>query len=388
MSLILNSESPLIASILMVKDESISIQSTLSSLLNAGIQDFVIYDTGSTDNTIDLAKSFCAANKLRSYIYQEHFVDFSTSRNRALELAEQCFANIPFFLMPDAEWLLHNGSELIEFCKQEKYSDTPLYLIKIKMNAMVFSVARLFRTAKHIRFRGVVHEVPEIIAQVVVSDPVYFEVKASKKGIEKTHRRWKQDVLLLSKEHERNPLDPRTTFYLAQTYECLNDLENAYRFYQKREQLVGWDEENFITLFRLGCLLKRMHANNPVSGWHLAMDYFLKAFSLRPHRIEPLIEIANYYWPSNIQACYLFIRYAYDIPYPKNDILFVDKEAYEYTRYEIMSRAAWYMGEFALGEEATLLALKAHPSTEHLLNNLKLYQTKLKSDSNDKEIIV
>jgi hypothetical protein len=32
-------------------------------------------------------------------------------------------------------------------------------------------------------------------------------------------------------------------------------------------------------------------------------------------------------------------------PFPKGDILFIDQEAYQYTRYELMSRCAWYMSE-------------------------------------------
>lgn len=75
-----------------------------------------------------------------------------------------------------------------------------------------------------------------------------------------------------------------------------------------------------------------------------------------------------------ILVIYCFISYAYNTPYPKNDLLFVDKEAYQYTRHEIISRCALYMGEYALGEQATRLALKIHPNTEHLHNNLKLYQ--------------
>ena len=227
------------------------------------------------------------------------------------------------------------------------------------------------------RSKGVVHEAPERPASVKVPDPVYFEVKPTSYGVEKSQRRWRQDVELLTKEFKKNENDPRTTFYLAQTFECLGELEKAYQFYQYREQLSGWDEENFITLFRLGCLAERLGPIERSSAWSTAMDYYLKAFSQRPHRIEPLVKIAEHYWPDNIQTCYLFIRHAYDIPYPKSDLLFIEKEMYDYTRYEIMSRAAWYMGEYALGEEATLLALKAHSEMEHLHKNLELYREKL-----------
>ena len=50
---------------------------------------------------------------------------------------------------------------------------------------------------------------------------------------------------------------------------------------------------------------------------------------------------------------------------------------YYYDRYEIMSRCAWYMGEYALGAEATLKALALQPNMPHLNRNLELYQEKI-----------
>lgn len=363
----------------MIKDEAHSIESTLSCFLAAGIKHFFVLDTGSTDDTVKLTKIFFSTHDLIGLIHQENFVDFSTSRNRALELAETYFPNDTFFLMPDAEWCLHNIAALMRFCEKEQYKTHPLYNIKVKMNSTEFYVARLFRASQKIRFYGVVHEVPNIPTTVNVSDPVFFKIQQSDLGKEKSQQRWMRDVLLLKKEHFKNPKDPRTTFYLAQTYDCLGELETAYKYYQLRANLEGWSEENFITHYRLGIILEKLSCQNNNYAWHQAMDHYLNAFSLRPHRIEPIIKIADYYWwNKNIQTCYLFAQYAYNKPYPKYDILFVDKEMYDFTRYEIMSRCAWYMGEYHLGQEATLAALKVHPNMEHLNKNLQLYDEKCK----------
>lgn len=373
------SETALVVVVLMVKDEAISIQSTLASYYEGGLRHFFVFDTGSSDGTMQLTQDFFQKTQVKGYIQQEPFIDFSSSRNRALELAEQQFPKAIFFIMPDAEWHLHNCAGLISFCEQEINSDTPLYLINIKMNSTEFTTARLLRVAHHVRFKGVVHEAPETLAFVKGPDSVYFEVKSSTHGIEKSKRRWQQDLLLLTKAYHDDKNDSRTAFYLAQTYECLGLLENAYQIYQHRETLNGWDEENFITAYRLGCLAEQLSHRSTTISWETAMSYFLKALSLRPHRIEPLVKIAAYYWPSNVHACYLFIKHAYDKPYPKNDLLFVENNMYNFDRFEIMSRCAWYAGEYALGEQATLLALEVCPEMPHLRNNLALYQEKLKS---------
>ncbi|MDP3561044.1 MAG: hypothetical protein Q8R83_02550 [Legionellaceae bacterium] len=373
----IKSETPLIVVVMMVRDESISLQSTLSSFMAGGLTHFFIFDTGSSDNTLQLAQDFFRNNAVIGYAKQEAFIDFSTSRNRALTLAEQHFNDACFFVMPDAEWHLSNPQALIAFCEQEKNNDTPLYLMNIRMNATEFTTARLFRVASHIQFQGAVHEVPDVVADIKCPDDVYFEVNATSHGIEKSKRRWQRDLLLLSDAFHQDKSDPRTAFYLAQTYECLGLLENAYQIYQHRETLPGWDEENFITCLRLGYIAQQLAEFNMNYSWDHAMNHFLKAFSLRPHRIEPLVKIADYFWPHNIHACYLFIKHAYDMPYPKNDTLFIEKGMYYFDRYEIMSRCAWHVGEYALGEQATLIALKTYPEVPHLHSNLKLYQDKL-----------
>lgn len=372
-----SSELPLLVVVLMVKNEASSIQDTLASYVTGGIKHFFILDTGSTDDTILLAQNFLKSYAVTVEIQQESFVDFAYSRNRALELAEARFSNAIFFLMPDAEWHLVGADALIRFCEREQHAETPLYLLTIKMSTTEFTTARLFRVSSHIRFNGVVHEVPSRIAVVKAPEPICFQVISTQQGIEKSKLRWEQDLILLTHVFEQNDQDPRTSFYLAQTYECLERLEEAYQLYQHRANLQGWDEETFITLFRLGCLAQRLSQRaGSLVVWETAMQYFLKAFSLKPHRIEPLVKMAEHYWPDNPQATYLYIKHAYDAPYPQQDLLFIEKQMYLYDRFELMSRCAWYVGEYRLGEEATLIALKYQPDAPHLQRNLELYQQK------------
>ena len=370
---------PLLVVVIMIKNEAASIQATLNSYVAGGIKHFFIFDTGSTDETLTLVQDYFKQYALTFALYQEPFIDFAQSRNRALELAEQCFTNAVFFIMPDAEWHLQYPNVLMTFCEQEKTQTTPLYLLAIKMGSIAFTTARLFRVASRIRFQGIVHEVPAQIAEVKVPDPVCFQVHTTPQGAAKTKLRWERDLVLLSNHLAENADDPRTVFYLAQTHECLERFEEAYHLYQLRSKLPGWDEENFITFYRLGCLAQRLSQETASSEvtWEQAMNYFLQAFALRPHRIEPLVKMAEYYWPSNPQACYLYIKHAYDLPYPIQDRLFIEKEMYDYDRYEMMSRCAWYVGEYALGAEASIKALEMRPQTPHLCRNLELYQEKI-----------
>jgi len=93
-----------------------------------------------------------------------------------------------------------------------------------------------------------------------------------------------------------------------------------------------------------------------------------------PHRAEPLIRIANYYlYNKQYALAYLFAHRAVSLPYPISDTLFVEKYAYDFTRYDILGQAALYVGEYEEGKNAVLQALQVHPDAPHLHHNLSVY---------------
>lgn len=371
----------MLVTVLMVKNEEQTIEATLKPFLDAKVRKYLIFDTGSVDDTVLIAHQLLKNANVSYQLVQEEFIDFSTSRNRTLELAEQMFPKSPFLIMPDAEWILQHVSKLLFFCEQEITSNTPLYLIKIHMENLAFYSARLFRTAANIRFIGAVHEVPSVVAISKIPESVYFDFKSSVQGRKNSKARWTRDLALLLNEYQADKLapNPRTVFYLAQTYECLEQLHEACFFYSLRATLKGWDEETYMAILRLGFIAENRSKVSPdLFSWETALQYYHQAFSLRPKRIEPLVRIADHYWPDNIPLCYLYANYACQAPYPSEDILFVDKFMYDYVRFEILSRCAWYLQEYTEGLDATQRALSIRPNTPHLINNLYLYDNKIK----------
>lgn len=371
--------------VLMVKDEEPVIKPTLESYV-AGLTDeqkkslgFFIFDTGSTDKTIEKAEEFfveqCIGN---AAIAQEPFVDFATSRNRGLTLAEEKFPNATFIMMPDAEWYMVNMSGLMDFCHEHKDAvQESSYLVRIMNPSIDFYTQRLLRKSAQLRFGGVVHETIMEGTPYRVPGEMYFDLRPSKTGSDKSMARWKRDLELLLKHHNEHPNDPRTTFYLAQTYACLGDLENAYTYYKHRTTLAGWYEENFVAWYRLAQITEWL-AQKEEKGeytWRQALEYYLKAYSYRPCRTEPLIRIAQHYLAQGEHAlAYLFGHRACEQPYPSNDVLFVDKNAYDFERHDVVGICSWYIGEYEMGEHCVRCALENRPDMEHLKKNLKFYQ--------------
>lgn len=372
----LGSFDPILAIVIMVKNEEPVIVKTIEPFVTGGIGSYLVYDTGSTDNTIETIRSYFIEHQITDYhIVQEPFVDFSTSRNRALDLAQEFFPRAGFFLMPDAEWYMEHVDTLISFCTKELASGHPedLYQVHIGHESIDFYTARLFKADTDIRFVCPVHEVPSRGTSIKVPDEVYFYWNPSRGGVEKSKQRWSRDRDLLLKEYQKNPYNSRVTFYLAQSYHLLDDLQTAAYYYKIRSEQPGFEEEAFVALYRLATIIEELSDANKAS-WLEAFNCYIQAWSRRPWRAEPLIKIARHYIRQDKHhLAFMFARQACDLEYPTQDLLFIDKSLYNYDRYEILGWASWYVGAWDLGEWATKKALEYHPEMPHLKRNLDLY---------------
>lgn len=371
---------------LMVKNEESVICQTLDPYVKEGMQSFLIFDTGSTDNTVDVVEAYFREHEITNWcIFQEPFVDFEISRNRALDLAEEQFPDATFILMPDAEWYLRNVEDLINFCYEQADKSTECYLIRIANGNIDFRTSRLIRNKVGARFVGDIHEVIYAGSYEKAPADIFFELGASRVGIEKSRQRWHRDKEKLLARYEKNPEDPRTTFYLAQTYECLQEFEKAYEYYVIRSKQAGWVEETYEALYRLGRVTDHLSKANPMYTWQMAQEYYFAAHGLMPHRAEPLVKLAEHYWPdgegpSNAPLCYLYAKRAYELPYPEHDVLFIAPDAYVFKRYELLSKAAWHVGDYILGEIATRKALE-QSEMPYLFRNLACYMEAIRTAS-------
>ena len=143
-----NAEEIPLVGVFMVKDEEHIIKQTLEPYIDGGIKHFFIFDTGSTDKTIEVARAYFQERGITQYgIAQEPFIDFATSRNRGLDLARQKFPTAAFLTMPDAEWYLRNGEKLVEFCKEHAHKNLNVHSYSVRiMNANIdFYTPRLIR---------------------------------------------------------------------------------------------------------------------------------------------------------------------------------------------------------------------------------------------------
>jgi len=118
-------------------------------------------------------------------------------------------------------------------------------------------------------------------------------------------------------EVERNPEDARSVLFLAQSYFQLGDIYIARRWYARRVEMGGCDEEVFYAMYRLAQSMQQLG-----EPWADVEDAYLRAWIFRPTRAEPLLPLATgYRQVQRYRLGYLFAQRAAEIPLPDEDLL-------------------------------------------------------------------
>lgn len=366
-----------LALLMMVKNEEKRILVSLESIKDV-VNSVVIYDTGSVDSTIDIITKFCKAHSLPLRLKQGEFVDFSTSRNESIEFAET-FDDIDYLLLMDCNDELRGSNELLEFLKKDDLCSA--YMIQQQWlacnNLITYYNVRLIKSRFNWRFKGVVHEYiyntksERLLGYPKCPDNIILYQNRNLDD-DKSQKRFIRDQDLLLQEHLKNPDDPRTVFYLAQTYGCLRNHEKAYEYYLKRSKQIGFFEEVYHSHFRLG-------ESGGYIGlpWETLQQHYLDSLSIM-ERVEPLIKLAEHYREKKQWfTSFMFINQACNLPHPICSLNY-DKYAYDYQRYHLMGIIAWYCGRYNEGIDAIRKLLINKPDSEIDLANLKFYEDALK----------
>lgn len=343
---------------IMCKNEEKRICVSLDSVKTV-CKSITIFDTGSTDKTVEIIQEWSKKNNVPLRLKQGTFVDFSTSRNTLLSFCDE-FQDVDYVLMLDTNDELKTPTELLNSCHE--------YLDKFQSSFMLkqewFSGAltnylnvRLIKPRHYLTYKGVVHEYISCDKPELTHEPVRFGhvVLYQDRTVDdnKSFIRFARDKVLLQKEFDKNPEESRTTFYLAQTYECLGDFENAYHYYKIRSTQLGFHEEVYEAYLRCGKCA--MHLKLDI---YEAIKWFLKCYN-HSKRVEPLCYLANIYKDmKDYDMAHMFIKRACELKYPENSLLFVDKHKYNYDRYHILGIVSYYIGKHTDGLFGCNMAIK------------------------------
>ncbi len=368
---------PNIGVLIMCKNETKRLYVTLNSIIGYA-HSLIIYDTGSTDDTIEIAENFTRLNNIPLHLKQGEFVDFATSRNISLEFIDQ-FTEIDYILLLDVNDELRNGDKLKEYCKEHLNCPSTGFLLCQQWQTGSLDKyynMRLIKARSGWRYFGRVHEwmkntlFEDGKGPIVLRAPDNIIIYQDRtQDDNKSSTRFIRDKILLKEEHRQNQYEPRTLFYLAQTCSCLNQHEESIYYYKLRLNVEGFQEERFHSFLRIGDI--SISLKNP---WHDSLQWFMKAYE-HSRRAEPLVKITEFYISTKqYDIGYVFATLACSLHYPEHAILFVEKHTYDYKRWHLLSVAALYTNNFEIGKPACLKALTIEPNSQMDKQILKIYE--------------
>lgn len=365
---------------MIVKNETHIIHECLNSIWQH-IDYWVVVDTGSTDGTQDLIRTFFAEKGIPGELIERPWINFGHNRSEALEL---CTGKGDYAWMIDAddrilgEFKYPNGKNL----------QHDAYAIKCGRENCVWWRNQIFKTGIGWQYLGVLHEYAncpnrEPLTQAQIFGEYHLEARTlGARNVNITQiEKYSKDAELLETELSKDPTNSRYQFYLAQSYFDSQQWEKAESAYLRRVELGGWEEECYYSLFRVALIAM----NKPNSNWADIQEKLLSAYDYRPCRAEPLHIIARYLRSKNQQrSAYMFARTACGLSYPQQDILFIDTGVYKWMCLDEFCACAFYVHDFIGGKHACELLLKENrlPESEiaRVQANLAAYNTKIEEN--------
>lgn len=178
-------------------------------------------------------------------------------------------------------------------------------------------------------------------------------------------------------------------YEIVRNFELSGNLENAYIFLKANLNENETAEKKFFILYKLGQIVEKLKLKNPKYSWEEAKGWYIRAHSVLPSRVEPLVRIAVYYFrgiteeeqknillKDRMQLTFDFAVWAMKSPcYPDNLLPDEDKGLCEIEALNIAAPAASYIGECEKGKLFTEKLLNKFPNNEHLKQNLNWYKS-------------
>jgi glycosyltransferase involved in cell wall biosynthesis len=299
-----------VAGTIMMKDEAPYIQKTIESFAPF-VNCFVVLDTGSTDDSIELARA--AANNWNTpiFVMETSWIKFGDSRNHVLDFAEKI---AEFALLLDVSDEARNGENLKEIL--DRWDDKKQgYQMPVQCNAFMHSMMRLTKTAWQMRFKYPVHEVlqsggGETLERLPADK---FHLYQDRNTAKPSTERFKRDALDLLAYHLNDKSDTRVVFYLAQSLKDSGNLHCAYRFYQLRSTMMeGWYEERYMSHIHCANLASQVGFDESV-----VEDHYKNAFQTIASPLCAFDLYMHYMRYNKIHLAYAWIITACTLPDPR-----------------------------------------------------------------------
>jgi tetratricopeptide (TPR) repeat protein len=326
------------------------------------VDEWTILDTGSTDGTVDIINKVLVGKK-RGTLFQEPFINFRDSRNRLIELAgKRC----KFILMLDDTYRMEgNLRGFLSDMRADQLSDSlSLY---IKSNDVEYSSNRIVKTNRGLKYLYRIHEViqeHDNMNVIIPNDDAVIIDGRFEYMEERTMMRKQQDLDMLFEELEEDPDNPRTLYYLGQTYNLMGDNENAYKYFVERmnHPKPGFIQEKVDAVFEAA-----RQANFSLGKpWSECEELYLKAYALDNTRPDSLYFLGIHSFLEGARdIAYAYFKKGFELGYPVHCQYGLKPTLSYQFLPTFLTELCYEFKNYELGEQSSKLFLEKNgPSTE------------------------
>lgn len=336
---------------------------------------WTILDTGSTDETIDIINRVLVGKK-KGQLFQEQFINFRDSRNRCLDLAGD---NCKFITMLDDTYVIDgNIRDFLNEVRGDQYANS--FTLYIKSDDTIYGSNRIIKSNSGLRYVHTIHEVitdKNNINIVIPKEVSFIDDRRFDYMEKRTMERKQLDLKLLYEEVEENPHDPRAYYYLAQTYNLLQEYEKAFYYFTKRAEFnnSGFNQERVDALFERA-RIANFKLNKP---WPECEDLYNKCYHADESRPEALYFIGiHYYLENNYKKAFGYFKTAFKIGFPLHCQYSLKPTLSYHFLPKFLCKICYDLNEYELGKQSSKFFLENNlpdaDSYQEIISWYKIYE--------------
>lgn len=326
---------------MIVKNESEVIEKCLKTAKPL-IDYWVIFDTGSTDQTKEIIKE--CLKEIPGELHESKWVDFSHNRNEALKAAK---GKGDYLLLMDADEILEYPPDF-----SLPFLDKDSYLMSVRQLQSV-DIQRIALINNHLNWKweGILHEIidsPEAKTRETLKGIINIcNSMVGNRSKIPIKEKYLQDAKLLEEALKGEPDNSRYAYYLGQSYLAADEYELARKSFEKRLSMKSEDDqETYLAIYNIGITYEKE------SFFDLALSSYFKAHQFRPTRAEPLLRAAVIYRKKGDTLLgYLLSKYALTLGKPSTDVC-IEYMAYDYGILIEFANCSLLLGKFQEGLQA------------------------------------